>query len=153
MAQTTSEQIADRAFDLGLVTERQLQGVWSELGSRTVPIEDFLQMMVRREFLTNYQVERLMKGERTGFFFGNYKVLYLVGTGTFARVYRAAHKDTGQVVAVKVLRKRYSDSSSQCTQFVREGQVGCSLRHPNIVPIYEVISERRNHFLVMEFVE
>lgn len=153
MSQPTAEQIGERARDLELVTERQLQEIWSGFGSRNVPLGDFLQLMVRREMLTNYQVDRLLKGERTGFFFGNYKVLYLVGTGTFARVYRAVHKETGQVVAVKVLRKRYSDSPSQSSQFVREGQVGCSLRHPNIVPIYEVISERRSHFLVMEFVE
>jgi serine/threonine-protein kinase len=153
MSQPTAEQIADRALDLEVVTERQLQEVWSELGSRTVPLGELLQVLVRRELLTNYQVDRLLKGERTGFFFGNYKVLYLVGTGTFARVYRSVHKETGQIVAVKVLRKRYSDSASQYSQFVREGQVGCSLRHPNIVPIYEVYSQRRVHFLVMEFVE
>ncbi|NLX99538.1 MAG: protein kinase [Rhodopirellula sp.] len=153
MAQITSEQIAERALDLGLVGDRQLQEVWSSFGSRSISADDFLAVMVRRELLTNYQVERLVKGERTGFFFGDYKVLYLMGTGTFARVYRAVHKDTGQVVAVKVLRKRYTDSSSQCAQFVREGQVGSSLRHPNIVPIYEVVSQRRMHFLVMEFVE
>ncbi len=153
MAQTTSEQLAEQALDLGIIDDRQLHEVWSAFGSRNVSVDDFLQMMVRREYFTNYQVERLVKGERTGFFFGNYKVLYLVGTGTFARVYRAVHKDTGQIVAVKVLRKRYSDSSSQYSQFVREGQVGCTLRHPNIVPVYEVVSERRTHFMAMEFVE
>ena len=47
---------------------------------------------MRREFVTNYQLERLLKGERSGFFYGPYKVLYLVGTGTFARVFRAMHQ-------------------------------------------------------------
>ncbi len=153
MSEITAEQIASRAYDLGLLDDRQLQGVWSEFGSRNVALGEFLQLLVRRELLTNYQIDRLLKDERTGFFFGNYKVRYLVGTGTFARVYRAVHKETDQVVAVKVLRKRYSDTRSQYSQFVREGQVGCTLRHPNIVPIYEVVSERRFHFLVMEFVE
>ena len=41
----------------------------------------------------------------------------------------------------------------QASRFVREGRVGCKLRHPNIVPIYEVVSERKIHFIVMEFVE
>jgi serine/threonine protein kinase len=36
---------------------------------------------------------------------------------------------------------------------VREGQVGLSLRHANIVPIYEVFSKGMTHFLVMEFIE
>jgi eukaryotic-like serine/threonine-protein kinase len=153
MSQQTAEQIAQRAFNLGLLDERQLQEVWASFGSRNVALQDFLQTMVRREFMTNYQVERLVKGERAGFFFGDYKVLYLVGTGTFSRVYRAVHRETGKVVALKVLRKRYSENAVQAGQFVREGRVGCALRHPNIVPIYDVVSERKNHFLVMEFVE
>ncbi len=153
MAYQTAEQVAERAFDLGLLDERQLRDVWGSFGSHNVPMEDFLQILVRREYLTNYQVERLVKGERTGFFFGKYRVLYLVGSGTFARVYRAVHRETGQVVAVKVLRNRYSENRAQAGLFVREGRVGCALRHPNIVPTYEVVSERKTHFLVMEFIE
>ena len=116
-------------------------------------LDALVQLLVRREFLTNYQVERLLKGERTGFFFGDYKVLYLVGTGSFARVYRAVHRQSGQVVALKVLRRRFSNDPEQYGQFVREGELGCTLRHPNIVPIYEVFSQGSVHFLVMEFVE
>ena len=153
MGYQTAEQIAQRTFDLGLLDERQLRDVWGSFGSHNVPMDDFLQTLVRREFMTNYQVERLVKGDRTGFFFGDYRVLYLVGSGTFARVYRAVHRRTGQIVAVKVLRNRYSENRSQAGLFVREGRVGCALRHPNIVPIYEVVSEGKNHFLVMEFIE
>ena len=56
-------------------------------------------------------------------------------------------------MALKVLRNRFSENRAQASLFVREGRVGCTLRHPNIVPIYEVVSEGRMHFLVMEFVE
>ena len=153
MAQLSAEKVAQRAFDLGLLDERQLQEIWASFGSRNVRTRDFLQVLVRRGFLTNYQVERLMKGDKTGFFYGDYKVLYLVGTGTFARVFRAVQRETDQVVAVKVLRNRYSEDPSKFDQFIREGQVGCALRHPNIVPIYEVYSRGKTHFLVMEFIE
>ncbi len=153
MGLQSAEKVAQRAFDLGLLDERQLREAWAAFGSRNVSVDDFVQLLVRREFMTNYQVKRLVKGQRSGFFFGDYKVLYLVGTGTFSRVYRAVHLETGQVVAVKVLRNRYSENPSQFGQFVHEGRVGCTLRHPNIVPIYEVCSHRKTHFLVMEFVE
>jgi len=153
MGYQTAEQLAQRAFDLGLLDERQLRDVWGSFGSHNVSLDEFVQTLVRREFLTNYQVERLVNGEKSGFFFGQYRVLYLVGTGTFARVYRAVHRETGKVVALKVLRNRYSENRLQASLFVREGRVGCALRHPNIVPIYEVVSEKKTHFLVMEFVE
>ena len=153
MGKPSAEKVAQRAFDLGLLDERQLREAWASFGTREVPLNDFLQLLLRREFMTNYQIERLMKGDRAGFFFGDYKVLYLVGTGTFARVYRAVHHESGQVVALKVLRNRYSENPMQYGLFVREGTVGRELRHPNIVPIYDVYSQGKTHFLVMEFVE
>lgn len=153
MSRLTAEQLAQRAFDLGLIDDRQLQGIWGEMGSHHVEVDEFLQLLVRREILTNYQVERLTKGEKTGFFFGDYKVLYLVGAGSFARVYRAVHRHTGEIVAVKVLRKRYSEKPSDYKPFVREGLLGKALRHENIVRIHDVSSNKQTHYLIMEFVE
>lgn len=153
MSDWTAEQIAQRIEDLSLVNDRQLQEVWSALGRRDVPVDEFLQQMLRRDFLTNFQIERLLKGERGGFYYGPYKVLYRVNAGSFARVYRAVHKDSAKVVALKVLRRRYSDDKNFVEQFLREGERGRSLRHPNIVPIIEAHSQGTNHFFVMEFVE
>ncbi len=153
MSDWTAEQLAQRAYDLNLVDDRQLQEIWSVFGRRDIPVEDLQQQLVRREFLTNFQLERLTKGERGGFFYGPYKVLYRVNAGSFARVYRSVHKDTGKVVALKILRRRYSDDKAFVEQFLREGEMGRTLRHPNIVPIYEVHTQGTNHFFVMEFVE
>ena len=152
MVDLSPEQLAQRASDLNLVDRRQLESVWSELGT-DVTMSEMQRVLLGRGILTNYQFDRLARGEKAGFFYGDYKVLYLVGTGSFARVYRAAHRETGQVVALKVLRSRYSESPVQTEQFLREGRMGAELRHPNIVPIYDVFSHKRLHFLVMEFVE
>ncbi len=84
MSEFNAEQIAQRAIDLNLVNERQLESVWSECGSRDIPASDFRNALVRHELATNYQLDRLVRGERTGFYYGDYKVLYLVGTGSFA---------------------------------------------------------------------
>jgi serine/threonine-protein kinase len=151
MAEIKAERIAARALDLGLVSDRQMQDVWTDLGSRNIPTDDFYQACVRRGLLTNYQVELLSAGKREGYFHGEYKILYMVGTGTFARVYRAAHRKTDQIVAVKVLRRRHVDKYA--SQFAREGELGLKLRHANVVPVYEVSSEGRIHYLVMDFVE
>lgn len=153
MAEQTAETIAQRAFDLNLLSDRQLQEIWGEFGRRNVTVDEFVQLLLRRELMTNFQLERLLRGEKGGYFYGDYKVLYIVAGGSFARVYRAVHKDSGKVVALKVLRRRYSDDTAQTEQFYREGLMGVSLRHPNIVPIYEAVSKGNQHYLVMEFVE
>lgn len=155
MPELTAEGIAQRAYDLNLIDDRQLHEVWGEIGRGHASADDLVAVLLRREMLTNFQLERMLRDVRSGYFYGDYKVLYLVSAGTFARVYRAVHKDTGKIVAVKVLRSRYSEDAEQADHFYREGMVGRSLRHPNIVPIYEAHSDpkTRTHYLVMEFVE
>lgn len=153
MARPTPEAFGERATRLGLITDHQLREVWASFGNQPASLDMLVQALVRRELLTNYQADRLVKGEEGGFFFGDYKVLYLVGTGTFARVFRAVHRDTGQVVAIKALRNRFSEVPSQYKLFVREGELGLSLRHPNIVQIHAVHSYANIHYFVMEFVE
>jgi serine/threonine-protein kinase len=130
-----------------------MEAVWSELGTTDVTPEQLSSHLLRKNLLTNYQLDRLIKGERGGYFFGDYKVLYLAGAGTFARVYRAVHKGTGQVVAVKVLRRRFRDDANATEAFLREGRLGSKLRHPNVVPIYDVSDDLTQPYLVMEFVE
>ena len=149
----SAEEFARLAFDLTLLDQRELESVWGEFGTRNISATELQRALVRRGLLTNYQVDKLIKGDRAGFFYGDYMVLYLVGSGSFARVYRAVHRETGKVVAVKVLRRRYSDNPAMTEQFVREGEMGARLRHPNIVPIYEVHSSRAAHYMVMDFIE
>jgi serine/threonine-protein kinase len=146
------EQLSQRILDAQLVESRVMDSIWAELGTREVRLEDFTSILLRKELLTNFQLDRLFKGERGGYFYGDYKVLYLVGNGTFARVYRAVNIKNGRIVAVKALRKRFRDDKSMTEQFIREGKIGMLLRHPNIVPIYEADPLPSPH-LVMEFVE
>lgn len=154
----TAEQFAELAHDLGLIDRRRLELGWSELGTREVPLEDYISFLLRKELLTQLQVERLRKGERRGYFYGKYKVLYFLGKGSFARVYRAVNVDNGQVFAVKVLRNSikkqpFIDKKEIDEQFLREARMMQTLRHPNIVPVYDVGSEHGQPFMSMEFVE
>ena len=153
MADFTAEKLAQRAFDFNLLTNQQLEEVWGALGTRDVPLEDFERLTVRKELLTNFQIERIKEGKRDGYYYGKYKLLYMVGSGTFARVYRAAHTLDDQVVAIKVLRQRYTDDDETRENFLREAKVVIPLRHINIVPIYEVNSEGMRPYMVMEFIE
>jgi serine/threonine-protein kinase len=148
----TPEQLSQRVVDAGLVESRLMESMWAELGTREVHLDDLTSLLLRRELLTNFQLDRLFKGEKGGYFYGDFKVLYLVGNGTFARVYRAVNVKTDRIVAIKALRKRFRDDRSMTEQFIREGKIGMQLRHPNIVPIYEADPLPIPH-LVMEFVE
>jgi TOMM system kinase/cyclase fusion protein len=71
----------------------------------------------------------------------HYKVRDKLGGGGFGSVYRAVHGNTGQDVAIKVLRLNASWSpqatAAQVARFEREADLCAGLRHPNIVRLLD----------------
>ena len=72
MSDWTAEKLAQRIFDVGLLDNLQIESSWSELGSRDVPLDDYISFMLRKQFLTNLQVDRLLKKERYGYILGSF---------------------------------------------------------------------------------
>jgi CheY-like chemotaxis protein len=153
MSPVTAEQLAQIAGELDLVAHAPLGDAVREFGRPDAPAEEFGAALVRREFITGYQLERLLRGERTGYFYGRAKVLYQIGAGSFARVFRAVQRDTGAILAVKVLRSRFATDAEKQAAFRHEGEMGRLLRHPNIVAIDDVGQEQGASYINMEFVE
>jgi eukaryotic-like serine/threonine-protein kinase len=76
-----------------------------------------------------------------------------IGQGATGRVYRAIHKPTGNLVAIKFLRKSLHENRSIIERFLRESAIVQQLTHPGIVPIHGMgRAARRGLFLVMEYV-
>lgn len=153
MSQPTADQLAHRILESRLMETPDLESVLSVVGGRGASEQDFVDALLRQEKLTNWQITRLLEGHVRGFFYGHWRVLYIIGHGTFARVYRCEHRKTGDIKAVKVLRNRYSDDEGVRERFEREARTVMTLRHPNIVPIHEVETEKGRCFMVMDFVE
>ncbi|MCA8998756.1 MAG: protein kinase [Planctomycetaceae bacterium] len=115
--------------------------------------DDLLRELERRQALTAFQMERIRKGEIDGLVLGGVKLLYRNASGSFARVYRGCRISDAAMIGVKVLRDRWSSDRDVVQLFHREGEIGKRLKHPNIVPIYQVGCEGKHHFIVMDFVE
>lgn len=153
MSEITADQLAQRIYESRLLETAEIERVLSTVGGRSCSIDTFVTALLQEGLLTNWQISRLAEGNRGGYFYGKWKVLYLVGAGTFARVYRAEHRETKEQKAVKVLRNRYTDDDAMRERFIREARTVMALRHPNIVPIYEVEIEHGRCYMVMDFVE
>ncbi|MFG0265161.1 MAG: protein kinase [Rhodopirellula sp. JB055] len=151
MSIPTPEEFIQRAIAVGIADRRSIDRALAELGSEERRLSEVIELLQRHGILTTLQCEKLSRGDKGGYYYGEYKVQYLIGAGTFARVYRAQKGD--EVFAVKVLRKRFRDEPKEMEQFLREGRMGLKLKHPNIVRILDVVPDVRNPFLVMEFVE
>jgi serine/threonine-protein kinase len=153
MKPSTAENLLHLAADLELAPAADLHQAYRDVGGHDVDVAWFGNELVRRELLTGFQLERLLAGETRGYFYGAAKVLYQVGAGSFARVYRAIHRDSGETLAVKVLRKRFANDAEKGAWFQAEGETGRLLRHPNIVAVEDVGLEHGVSYITMEFVE
>jgi len=77
-----------------------------------------------------------------------YKVLKVIGDGTYGSVLKAV-SSKGEVVAIKKMKRKY-DNWEECVA-LREVASLRALNHPNIVKLREVIRENNELFFVFEF--
>ncbi|WP_433540505.1 protein kinase domain-containing protein [Streptosporangium sandarakinum] len=82
-----------------------------------------------------------------------YVLLDEIGAGGMGSVWRARHRDTGEIVAVKLLRDGLAGDEDLVLRFVQERNVMRSLRHPNIVTLRDFVIEGERLALVMDLVE
>ncbi|MEO7035106.1 MAG: serine/threonine-protein kinase [Polyangiaceae bacterium] len=86
----------------------------------------------------------------TGRRFGDYRVVRLLARGGMGRVYEAEHVPSGRVVALKLPDASASSDATAIRRFQAEGRLLDSVRHPNIVRVFEVGFEADCPFIVME---
>ncbi|HMF14862.1 MAG TPA: serine/threonine-protein kinase, partial [Gemmataceae bacterium] len=147
--------VAQLLVRLGLVAEEQLIEAYEEVDPRGADPEPLLRFLERKGYLTPWQSQKVLKRDPDGYFLGGYRILYKIASGSFGRVFRADDVRSGRVVAIKVLRRRWSEDPQRIEFFEREGRVGMSLRHPNIVEMLAVNRDPASgqYYMVMEFVE
>ena len=91
---------------------------------------------------------------RKGMFLADrYEILEQIGTGGMSDVYRAKCHKLNRFVAIKVLKKEYSEDKTFVSKFRAEAQAAAGLTHPNIVKVYDVGDENGIYYIVMELVE
>ncbi len=84
---------------------------------------------------------------------GRYRVLEPLGHGGMARVYRAYHPQLDRYVAIKVLRSDLVDEEGFLIRFRREAQSVATLRHANIVQVFDFDFQDDVYYMVMELLE
>src|SRR5205807_1902576 len=126
-----ADTLAQQAIQLGLLSDTHLRDVRDEMADAGVESDQLFRTLQRKGYLTPWQTQKLVKGDTEGYFLGGYRLLYRIASGSFGRVFRADDPHSGTIVAIKVLRRRWSEQQRTIGLFEREGKVGLSLQHPN----------------------
>ena len=89
----------------------------------------------------------------TGTTVGRFNILARLGVGGMGEVYRADDTKLRRTVAIKRMAPRVHGDPIEAARLLREGQRASALNHPNIAAIYDVIEEKGEILLVMEYIE
>jgi serine/threonine protein kinase len=81
-----------------------------------------------------------------------YQMESLIGEGSFGKVYKAFHKKTKDVVAVKIIDISESFlSADKVKEIYKEASILQSLSHRNIIKIHNAFVIRKSLYLIMEY--
>ena len=83
----------------------------------------------------------------------DYALVADIGQGSFGTVYRVRDLHLEREVAMKVLDPRLTQDPAIAESFQREAQLAASLRHPNIVSIYDIDGRLGLLWYTMEWIQ
>src|SRR5688572_15070692 len=83
---------------------------------------------------------------------GRYEVVSRLGQGGMGSLYLAKDPKIGRLVAIKLVRQEFDNPEAR-QRFAREAQSAGTLRHPNIVTIFDVDTHEGLPFIAMEYIE
>lgn len=84
---------------------------------------------------------------------GKYLITDVIGRGAFSVVYKARHLDLDMPVAVKMMRHDLVLETEFYENFRNEAATIASLRHDNILRVYDFEEKFKTLFIIMEYIE
>jgi serine/threonine protein kinase len=136
-----------------LLQSYQCDELTRSLGKRHADVRDLARELIRRDWLTPYQINQLLQGKGDDLVLGNYILFERLGEGGMGKVYKARHKNLDRVVALKILRSSLLQNEIAVKRFQREMRAASQLDHPNIVRALDADIINDCHYLAMEFID
>lgn len=84
-------------------------------------------------------------------YFGPYILLQTLGEGEFGKVKLGVHRDYGEEVAVKLIRRGSVNDQARLSKVEREIEVLKTVKHPNIVRLFDVIETEKYIGIILDF--
>ncbi len=143
---------ADALRKIHLLAPAQLDELTRDLRGRFPEDRALAAELIRRDWLTPYQVNQLLQGRGGDLLLGSYVLLERIGEGGMGAVFKARNWKLGNVVALKLVRPEKLDNADAVRRFHHEIRAAAQLDHPNIVRAIDADEVNGVHLLVMEYV-
>lgn len=82
----------------------------------------------------------------------HYQLIDKIGAGGMGEIYKGQDMRLNRLVAVKILSPGLSTDPERKRRFFQEAQAASALNHPNIITLYDIVSEGDMQCIVMEYI-
>jgi len=152
MSIASAQDLVSVLHEHRLLDEVQLAELLPKLG-QFADARALAKSLVQRELLTPYQVNQIFNNKAATLNLDKYLVMHRVGEGGMGQVLKAKNRQTGELVAVKILKAEMAQNPDLCKRFEREIRVASKLHHPNIVRFFDAGRSGDSLYYAMEFVD
>lgn len=153
MASASVRDLVEVLIQSRLLQTAQLEELSVGPCARITDPRELAQEILRRGWLTPYQINQILQGKTDELQLGSYLLLERLGEGGMGQVFKARHKTLDRIVALKLIKKDNLDNPLALSRFQREIRAVAQLSHPNIVHAFDADQVEGNFFLAMEYVE
>jgi serum/glucocorticoid-regulated kinase 2 len=81
----------------------------------------------------------------------NFVMLSVIGKGSYAKVVLVKKKDTSEIFALKILKKKHIERRKQEEHVITERNVLVGIKHPFIVKLSYSFQNERKLFFVLDY--
>ena len=144
------------ARDQELITHAQAHRLRNVLFRSEKKRVDLLSSLAMKGWITSSQHATLataLSGDAMPQILGGYEILGELGSGGMGTTYLAKQIAMDRLVALKVLKPRFSQDPDYIRRFEREAKMAARLSHENVATAYEVGEVGGKHFFSMEYVD
>jgi len=85
-------------------------------------------------------------------FAGRYQIIEELGKGGMGKVYRVLDKELNEEIALKLIKPEIATDKKTVERFKSELKLARRISHKNVSRMYELLEEKGNRFITMEYV-
>jgi eukaryotic-like serine/threonine-protein kinase len=111
----TRDQFVASVRACGVLNSKQLTRLDDALSPFLRSPREVADHLIREQFLSRFQAERLLAGRADGFLIGPYAVLDYLGKTDASRAYKARHRTMNRLVEIQILTAEATATDDQRT--------------------------------------
>ena len=142
-----AKEYIERKYNLKTIKNLQINSIAERLNALNIPQEEKDKILNE---LYNKESQKIRK-KREKLTVRDYESIQIIGRGAFGEVRVCRHKETGEIVAIKKIRKDVLVAKNQILHTRNEQQFLSKVKSPWIVDLKASFQEGDYLFLIMEF--